>query len=108
MSVPVLGTFPNTIANLPDRPNLGPQQMKEALQADIATAWPYIQALITEVNASSGFAPLPLSIDNGGTGATTKADALAALGITVGKGSPASVASGLATGDIYIYAPTLP
>ena len=108
MSISTLGAFPNTIANLPDRPNLSAQNMKEALQADVETLWPYVQALITAVNASSGFATLPLSIENGGTNATTKADALNNLGVYVESTAPSSMAASLEEGDIYVYVPDLP
>lgn len=105
MSVSPLGAFPNTIANLPDRPNLGPQQMKEALQQDISTLWPVVQQLINEVNNITGFADLPLSVANGGTGANNKGDAREHLGIYVGNSTPSSVASSLSVGDIYVYVP---
>lgn len=107
MSVPSLGPFPNTIANLPDRPNLGHAQMKEKLQEDLKTLWPYIQQLINAVNAITGFADLPLTVANGGTGATSKSNARTNLGITIGDDSPSTVASGLSVGDVYIYVPDL-
>lgn len=108
MSVPTLGSFPNTIGNLPDKPNLGPTQMKNALQADVQTLWPYVQKVINEVNGISGFATLPLTVENGGTNATNKSDARENLGIKAGKATPSSVASSLSVGDIYVYVPDLP
>ena len=108
MSVPTLGAFPNPIGNLPDRPNLGPDQMKEKLQADLRTLWPYIQQLIDEVNGISGFATLPLAIENGGTNATSKGTARENLGVYAGKASPSSVAASLSVGDLYVYVPDLP
>ena len=108
MSIPALGSFPNTIANLDDHPNLGPQQMKEALQADVAALWPYVQQLINTVNGISGLADLPVSVANGGTGATSKSNARTNLGITVGNSTPTSVAGNLSVGDIYVYVPDLP
>ena len=48
MSVPSLGAFPNTIANLPDRPNLSAQRMKEALQDDVKTLWEHTADLTDE------------------------------------------------------------
>ena len=81
MSVPVLGDFPSTIANLPDRPNLSADKMKEALQQDLAYLWPFVQQLINEVNRSP---------------------------VKVGNDLPSAVASQLSVGDVYIYVPDLP
>lgn len=39
MTIDNLGTFPNTIANLEDKPNLAAQAMKEALQQDVKSLW---------------------------------------------------------------------
>lgn len=107
MSIAPLGQFPNTIGNLPDRPNLGPAQMKEKLQADLRTLWPYVQQLINDVNGITGFATLPLSVENGGTHANNKADARTNLGFHVGDQSPTSVAASLSVGDLYVYVPDL-
>lgn len=108
MSVPSLGAFPNTIANLPDRPNLSAQRMKEALQDDVKTLWEHTADLTDEYNSSFVSAPLPLAVNKGGTGATTPANARNNLGIYAGKTAPSSMAASLPTGAIYIYAPTLP
>lgn len=39
MTIDNLGNFPNTIANLEDKPNLAAQAMKEALQQDVKSLW---------------------------------------------------------------------
>ena len=108
MSLQPLGAFPGTIGKLNNRPNLGPEQMKEALQKDLAVLWGATQAIIAEINGISGFATLPLSVANGGTGAGTKGLARTNLGVHVGNDAPDDVAASIDVGDIYIYAPTLP
>lgn len=86
MSVQQLPSFPNTIRNLDDKPNLSPDAMKQALQQDCSTLWNKTIEVIGALNGISR----------------------ESLGIYVGNTAPASVASTLATGDIYLYVPDLP
>lgn len=96
-----LGSFPNTIANLDDKPNLAAQAMKEALQRDCALLWNKVIEIIGDLN---GIRP----VSEGGTGGSTKPTAREGIGIYAGNVSPASMASSLETGDIYLYVPDLP
>lgn len=89
-NVSQLGSFPNTIRNLDDRPNLSPSDMKDALQADCAALW---QKCIEIILALNGKVDGP---------------ARDAVGLYVGNASPASMASSLKTGDVYLYVPDLP
>lgn len=86
MAVQQLGSFPNTIRNLDDKPNLSPDAMKQALQQDVSVLWNKTIEIIGALN---------------GIGRDS-------LGIYVGNTAPASVAASLQTGDIYLYVPDLP
>lgn len=108
MSLPVLGSFPNTIANLPDKPNMSGTPMKAALQADVKTLWEFNMALLAELATSIAAVSLPVSVANGGTGGTTKPTAREGIGIYAGKTAPDTIKSDLAAGDIYLYFPDLP
>lgn len=101
MAVQQLGSFPNTIRNLDDKPNLSADAMKQALQQDVSVLWNKCLEIINDLNI-----PRPVSL--GGTGGTTKQTGREGLGIYVGNTAPASVAASLATGDIYLYVPDLP
>ena len=107
MSISALGDFPNTIANLNDKPNLPAQRMKESLQDDVNTLWSKVAEIIPVINSIQGLADLPLSVANGGTGGTTKQTGREGMGIYAGSTAPASIASSLNTGDIYLYFPDL-
>lgn len=48
-----LPSFPNTILNLDDKPNLSAQHMKEALQADVSTLWQKVVELIESSNTKT-------------------------------------------------------
>jgi len=87
-AVSQLPSFPNTIANLPDRPGLSAANMKEALQRDVAQLWQKTEEIVEAVNDKP-------DISGGGA-------------IYVGNTSPASVADTLSAGDIYLYVPDLP
>lgn len=54
-------------------------------------------------DAAFGAVVLPLSVANGGTGATSATAALENLGIYTGTEDPDTVKDNLATGDIYIW-----
>lgn len=54
-------------------------------------------------DAAFGGVVLPLSVANGGTGATSATAALENLGIYTGTEDPDTVKDNLATGDIYIW-----
>jgi hypothetical protein len=101
MAVTQLSSFPNTIRNLDDKPNLSADAMKQALQKDCSTLWQKTIEVIDELN---GVRPVSL----GGSGGTTKQTGREGLGIYVGNTAPASVAASLQAGDIYLYAPDLP
>ena len=105
MAVTQLGSFPNTIRNLDDRPNLSADAMKQALQQDCSTLWQKVIEVISDLNTVPAF---PVSVDNGGTGGTTKQGGRQGLGIYVGNATPASMVSTLDVGDIYLYVPDLP
>ena len=105
MAVTQLGSFPNTIANLDDKPNLSAANMKQALQQDVSELW---QKTIEVIDDLNGKAPSPVPVTDGGTGGTTKQTGREGLGLYVGNSSPASVASSLEVGDIYLYVPDLP
>lgn len=101
MAIQQLSSFPNTIKNLDDKPNLSADSMKQALQQDCSVLWQKVIEIITYLNA-------PTPVTDGGTGGTSKQTGREGLGIYVGNSSPASVASTLATGDVYLYVPDLP
>lgn len=82
MSVSQLGSFPDTIANLPDQPNMSAQNLKDALQADCETLWNKTKDIITDLNSRPT--------------------------IVVDKILPATKAASLSVGDVYIYCPDLP
>lgn len=105
MAIQQLPSFPNTIKNLDDKPNLSATAMKQALQQDTSTLW---QKTIEVIAAVNDKADTPVAVADGGTGGTTKQTGRQGLGIYVGNTSPASIASTLATGDIYLYVPDLP
>jgi hypothetical protein len=81
-----LSSFPNTILNLDDRPNLSAEDMKQALQQDVSVLWAKCMEIISSLNA--------------------KVDG--SMGIYIGNDTPASVAADLSVGDVYLYAPDLP
>ena len=101
MAVTQLSSFPNTIRNLDDKPNLDADSMKQALQQDCSVLW---QKGIEIIDALNGVR----EVSEGGTGGNTKQTARQGLGIYVGNASPASMVSTLEVGDIYLYAPDLP
>ena len=101
MAVQQLSSFPNTIRNLDDKPNLSADMMKQALQQDCSVLWQKTIEIIDDLN---GVRPVSL----GGTGGTTKQTGREGLGIYVGNTAPSSIAATLQTGDIYLYAPDLP
>ena len=101
MAVTQLSSFPNTIRNLDDKPNLDADSMKQALQQDVSVLWQKTVEVIDDLN---GVRP----VSTGGTGGTTKPTARQGIGIYVGNASPASMVSTLEVGDIYLYAPDLP
>lgn len=101
MAVQQLGSFPNTIRNLDDKPNLSADSMKQALQQDCSTLWQKCIEIITALNSVR-------SVAEGGTGGTTKQTGREGLGVYVGNTAPSSIAATLQTGDIYLYAPDLP
>jgi len=105
MTVEQLSSFPNTIANLDDKPNLSATDMKEALQQDCAALWNKTIEVIDALNTNDS---ATLDVSHGGTGGTTKDTARNGIGIFYGNTSPDSMAASLATGDIYLYAPDLP
>ena len=86
MAVQQLGSFPNTIRNLDDKPNLSPDEMKQALQQDVSVLWNKTIEIIGALNSIGR----------------------ESLGIYVGNTAPASIAASLQTGDIYLYVPDLP
>ena len=101
MAVTQLSSFPNTIRNLDDKPNLDADSMKQALQQDVSVLWQKVVEVIDDLN---GVRP----VSAGGTGGNTKPTARQGIGIYVGNASPASMVSTLEVGDIYLYAPDLP
>jgi hypothetical protein len=101
MAVQQLGSFPNTIRNLDDKPNLSADAMKQALQQDVSTLWQKCIEIIGALNSVR-------TVGEGGTGGTTKQTGREGLGIYVGNTAPASVAASLDPGDIYLYVPDLP
>ncbi len=101
MAVQQLGSFPNTIRNLDDKPNLSADAMKQALQQDVSALWNKTIEIITALNATR-------TVSEGGTGGTTKKTGREGLGVYVGNDTPSSVAESLETGDIYLYVPDLP
>ena len=105
MSVAQLDSFPNTIANLDDKPNLSAGDMKQALQQDTSELWNKVVEVIDDLN---GKADSPVPVTSGGTGGTTKESGRNGLGIYVGNTAPSGMVSSLNTGDIYLYCPDLP
>ena len=101
MAVQQLSSFPNTIRNLDDKPNLSADMMKQALQQDCSVLWQKTIEVIDDLNGVR-----PVSV--GGTGGNTKQTGREGLGIYVGNASPASMVDTLEVGDIYLYAPDLP
>lgn len=90
-NVDQLSSFPNTILNLDDKPNLSAQNMKQALQQDVSDLW---NKTIEVIDALNEKADGPINKNS--------------VGIYVGNTSPASVVSLLNDGDIYLYVPDLP
>ena len=105
MTVEQLSSFPNTIANLDDKPNLSATDMKEALQQDCSELWGKCIEIISALNDND---TTPRAVAYGGTGGTTKDTARNGIGIYYGNTAPDSMAASLSTGDIYLYAPDLP
>lgn len=84
-----LSSFPNTILNLDDRPNLSAEDMKQALQQDVSVLWDKCVEVIEALNK--------------------KMDGAEDVGkLYVGNTVPSSVAASLDLGDIYLYVPDLP
>ena len=105
MTVEQLPSFPNTIANLDDKPNLSATDMKQALQQDVSELWNRAQEMIEAINTND---TTPRAVAFGGTGGTTKDTARNGIGIYYGNTSPDSMAASLQAGDIYLYVPDLP
>lgn len=91
MNVEQLGSFPNTILNLDDKPNLSAQAMKQALQEDVSQLWGKTVEVIDALNEKPDG---PINKNS--------------IGIYIGNSSPESVVSILNEGDIYLYVPDLP
>lgn len=105
MTVEQLPSFPNTIANLDDKPNLSATDTKQALQQDVSVLWNKCLEVIEALNSND---TTPRAVSYGGTGGTTKDTARNGIGIYYGNTSPDSMAASLQAGDIYLYAPDLP
>lgn len=72
-----------------------------ATDNSIPTSKAVYDAIVSAVTGAE--IALPLSVANGGTGATTAKTALENLGIYVGSTAPESIKGSLPTGAIYIY-----
>lgn len=72
-----------------------------ATDNSIPTSKAVYDAIVSAVTGAE--IALPLSVANGGTGATTAKTALENLGIYAGSTAPESIKGSLPTGAIYIY-----